>query len=188
MTDYNTLPTDVVPAALKGRAIGAVFMAGFGALWMIIGLKLLRRLHTGPLLVVLAITAVLVLAAIKQFEYAKTLPSSEGAATSAQAAAIGHRFNMIFAAELIAIFVAVVVLNALRRPTLILPVVAVIVGLHFFPLARLFAAPVFYSTATAMVLSVLFAFSMRDVSRRQAAIGIGCGLILWITSATLLWS
>jgi hypothetical protein len=173
-------------AALKGRAIGAIFMAGFGALWMVIGLRFLQRLGWRSGLFVLLITAALVLAALRDIQRANTLPSAMSSYTSAQAASMNHKFNVIFAAELIAIAVVVILFNLLRRPAFILPVIAVIVGVHFFPLARLFNAPLFYSTGAAMVLTALFALTMREVPRRQAAIGVGCGLVLWITSLVLL--
>jgi hypothetical protein len=114
------------------------------------------------------------------------LPVAANTSTPAEIAAINPKLGVVFAAELIAIALLVVLLNLLHRPTFILPAVAVIVGLHFIPLARLFNAPLFYSTGVAMVLSVLFAFAMRDLTRRQAAVGIGCGLVLWITGLSLL--
>jgi hypothetical protein len=56
------LATDnqVPAAALKGRAMGALFMAGFGALRVAIGLKFLQRLDWRSLLSVLAVAAALV--------------------------------------------------------------------------------------------------------------------------------
>lgn len=54
---FSVMQTEVAPAVIKGRAIGARFMAGFGALWMVIGLKFLQRLNSRSGLLVLIVTA-----------------------------------------------------------------------------------------------------------------------------------
>lgn len=56
---------------------------------------------------------------------------------------IGRRFGWITAIESVAILLAVVILNVIHRPDLILPAIALIVGLHFFPLASLFGSPIY---------------------------------------------
>jgi len=80
----------------------------------------------------------------------------------------------------------VVVLARMRRSELILSAIAVIVGLHFVALGRIFSTPVFYCTAIAMVLTPLAAFGIRDTTLRRAATCTSCGLALWLTSAFLL--
>jgi len=194
----------MAPEVVKGRAIGALWMAGFGALWMIVGIKFLQRLNWRSVLLVVVIGASLVAAAIAQIQRANTLlayrtparntDTTQSSSTVKAAQRTGARdareltlrFEMIFGAELLAIAVVVIVFNLLRRPSFILGAVAIIVGVHFLPLARLFAAPLFYFTGLLMVLLVLFALAMRQVANRQAVIGIGSGVILWLTALRLL--
>jgi hypothetical protein len=183
---FSVMQTEVAPAVIKGRAIGALFMAGFGALWMVIGLKFLQRLNSRSGLLVLIVTAVIAFGAIRDLRRANTLPQETTHATPAEVAAINHKFRVVLGIELLAIAAVVILFNLLRRPTFILPAVAVIVGLHFIPLAGIFGAQIFYSTGMAMVLTVLFAFALRELPRRQAAIGVGCGLVLWITGLLLI--
>jgi len=73
------------------------------------------------------------------------------------------------------------------HPELILPAIAVIVGLHFIPLARLFDFPLYYWTEAAMVFVAVASFAIGNAALRQAITCLGCGLSLWLTSAVLLF-
>jgi hypothetical protein len=99
---------------------------------------------------------------------------------------MGRQFGVVLALEWMAILGVVVALARIRRSELILSAIAVIVGLHFLALGRIFSTPAFYLTAIAMVLSALGAFAIRDTTLRRAATCIACGLALWLTSAFLL--
>ena len=84
------------------------------------------------------------------------------------------------AIEIIAIIIATQVLVALHRPDAIFAAVALIVGLHFLPLARGVPARVYYGTAIAFVLaSAGGMFLPRD--QHAPAIGWAGSVILWVT-------
>jgi hypothetical protein len=78
---------------------------------------------------------------------------------------------------------AVVVLKAIHYPDYILCGIALIVGVHFFPLAALFRAPVYYGTALAGCAIGLAGFFVADPGVRQKVVGISFGLLLWATAA-----
>jgi len=80
-----------------------------------------------------------------------------------------------------------VVLGRIGHPELILPAIAVIVGMHFIPLAKLFNLPLYYWTGGSLVLIAVVSFPIGHQVLRQAITGLGCGLSLWLTSAVLLW-
>jgi hypothetical protein len=65
------------------------------------------------------------------------------------------------------------------------PAVAVVVGLHFLPLAKIFRSPHFFATAIVMTLAgILSAAAMATGSSATTANGIAdlaCAITLWAT-------
>ena len=66
---------------------------------------------------------------------------------------ISIRFGIIFGIEIVLIALANILLSLFQVDRFIAPTTALIVGIHFFPLARLFRIPVYYITGA--LLSVL---------------------------------
>jgi hypothetical protein len=100
---------------------------------------------------------------------------------------IGQHFYIIFGVELAAIFLAVVVLKAIHYPDYILCGIALIVGVHFFPLAALFKAPLYYATGLLGCAIGLVGFLVADARLRQKVVGLSFGLLLWATVAWIAW-
>ena len=100
---------------------------------------------------------------------------------------IGQHFYLIFGAELAAIFLVTIVLNIVHYPGYILSGIALIVGVHFVPLAALFRAPVFYGTGFLGCAIGLAGFVVVDEPLRQKLVGISFGLLLWSTASWLAW-
>ena len=96
---------------------------------------------------------------------------------------IGRHFYLIFGAEVAAIFLVVAVLRIIHHPTYILCGVALIVGVHFVPLAALFKSPIFYGTGLGGCAIGLGGFFIADDGFRQKVVGISFGLLLWATAA-----
>jgi len=61
------------------------------------------------------------------------------------------------------------------------------VGAHFIPLAALFKAPVYYATGIIGCLIGLAGFLVPDAALRQKIVGLSFGLLLWATSAWIVW-
>lgn len=68
---------------------------------------------------------------------------------------IGFLFNMVFIAEGLLIGISIAICNLINQTDLIPGVIAIIVGIHFLPLAALFQIKVYYATG---VLFCLLAF------------------------------
>jgi hypothetical protein len=121
---------------------------------------------------------------------ASRLPFDLAPLTAQQLAAnreIARHFYLVFGFELAAIFLAVVVLNLIHYPDYILCGIALIVAVHFFPLAALFKAPLYYGTALGGCAIALVGFFMADAGLRQKVVGIFFGLLLWATAAWIAW-
>jgi hypothetical protein len=99
---------------------------------------------------------------------------------------IRRRFGWISGLEGAAIFVVVLSLNLAHRPKAIPPAIAIIVGLHFFPLARLFSAPLYYATGTLGCVIGVIGLLISESSLRSSFVGIAFGLLLWLTTAMVL--
>lgn len=89
--------------------------------------------------------------------------------------------------EGLAIFLAINVLANIHRPDLVGPVVAVIVGLHFVPLARWLPAPLYYVTSALLVVIGIAGLGIHDSHVRLFAVSVGAASILWLTCAGVLW-
>jgi hypothetical protein len=96
---------------------------------------------------------------------------------------LARQFYIVVGIEFAAIFIVVVVLRALHFPDYILCAIALIVGVHFFPLAALFKAPLYYVTGSVGCLIGLAGFLTADNDGRQKVVGLSFGLLLWATSA-----
>jgi hypothetical protein len=169
---------------------GAIFMFGFGIVWLLIGLLQGRPSPAWLRLSLLVIGIALGVSIATLGLRASNIPHSPSATTAQQLATnreIARHFYIIFGVELAAIFLAVVVLKALSYPDYILCGIAIIVGVHFFPLAALFRAPVYYGTGLVGCAIGLAGFLVADADLRQKIVGLSFGLLLWVTAAWITW-
>jgi hypothetical protein len=177
-------------SALLGMTTGAVFMFAFGAVWLCFGLFRGRPLPPW-LRLSLVIAAIVVVASITTLAIrALHMPPNLSLPTPDQIAAshrIALHFYVIAGIELVAIFMAVAALNVFHYPDYILCGIALIVGVHFFPLAALFRAPVFYGTALIGCSIGLAGFLVANAELRQKVVGLSFGLLLWATASWISW-
>ena len=144
---------------LIGRATGAMVMALFGLLWALGCAGVLVAGALGPILLASSavVTAILVAASLRLRRAAqRALPSetrsSRRAAVPAHADLIRWRFRLVGVVQGLGIGIAVFACVRFGRPELIPAAAALIVGLHFFPLAPLFRVPLYYATGAALCL------------------------------------
>lgn len=159
-----------VPRGLaNGVVIGLVLMAVFTTAWSA------NTLATWPGLVGPTIGVVGVLASAWFVVAAIRLGRMRGRASTAMTPEedrwrkrSGIAFGWVFTIEAVLIVAAVNVLGALGRPDLVLPVIAIIVGLHFYPMARIFRRRIdtwLASALTAIGLLGLLAILFTDLHR-----------------------
>ena len=101
------------------------------------------------------------------------------------AARVGRLVGIWSAVEGVAILVAVNVLNAIGRGDAIGPAIAIIVGLHFLPLARGIPVRLYYATGGAIVLAGALALLLPGPERLPAA-GVAAALILWASALAII--
>ena len=165
---------------LQGRAVGALMFTGFGALWLVLSLYAREQMNAISLSGIALIASGLVLAAVHLMRHSKHLPREP---EDPRIMKVFHRVN---ATQWVVCFVLATLLGRLHHDVYIVPMIACIVGLHLFPLARLFRYPMHYVTGTAMVLWAVGAMIIVPADHVQGITALGAGVILWLSAATTL--
>jgi hypothetical protein len=165
---------------LTGRAIGALIFTGFGTLWLFLSLYAREQVSAISLAGLALIAAGLVLAAVYLLGQAKRLPRVPDDPR------IMKMFHWINAIQWVVCFVLATILGRLHLDAYIVPLIACIVGLHLFPLARLFRYPMHYATGTAMVLWAAGAMIVVPADHVQGITALGAGVILLSSAAVTL--
>lgn len=176
-------PPVTIPAeAVKGIAGGLQLMALFTLMWTGIATG---GLHSSPyvfcLIVFLVPIIVFTIKGIKLNKLAKSFPKVKSEEDKAEEKRMGKWFGIIFAGEGLGIFIAINIVTNLGHPELTIPAIALVVGLHFYPLAWLFRRTIDYYLATwstlvaiaAMILSLKQVLSQSGV---LAFTGIGIAI------------
>jgi len=169
--------------------MGIFASAGFGAFWAVTALSACRGgFIVAGYLFTLAMLAALVVAGGQLVRAARRDGLPENGDPNARRR-MRHRFLAIFVAEVVAMNVVAWWLWPRHMASLV-PAIALVVGLHFYPLASLLRAPHYRLTATAMTLAGvagIAAIAMGcDGSTCNALVGAFCALVLW-TSGFISW-
>ena len=153
---------------------GIWVLAIFAAIWGAAGVTV----GHGPVwlaIVPVAISVALLLWASRQ---------PVGAGSPVEGDHVGRVVGIASAVEGVAIFLVANVLINLHMPTLLLPAIAIIVGLHFIPLARWIPVPLYYRTGAGLI-AVGLAASFLPPDNRAIATGIAAALVLWASGILL---
>jgi hypothetical protein len=157
-----------------GVRIALVVLNVFAALWAWVGLKLsgvAPPLTLVPFVVSMALLAL-------GWRGAGVTPAARGRH-------VGKVVGLWSTIEVVALLIAANVLEHRHRPDLMLPTGAIIVGLHFFPLAR--GIPVkLYNATGAGLLSVGLAGLLVPAGDRAVVSGLGAALVLWATALIII--
>ncbi|MGG4170040.1 hypothetical protein ABEW00_21560 [Rossellomorea vietnamensis] len=185
----------VTKGDLRGTASGVLFMAVFGTLWSYTGVMGLQGWGSPWLLIVaLAVGLALVIGGFSLISASKGYPKGTSIHSGNDGRKMRKWFNIIFAGEGIAIGIAIAVCNAVGHTENIQIVIAIIVGLHFLPLARLFRVKIYYYTGILLcvvpVVTWLFIpetlmVSGHELNTYMSVVGLASALILWVTSLAI---
>jgi hypothetical protein len=170
---------------MRGRAVGAIVCAGFGAYalywWAEAMIRGERRPWFGA---IAAVTAILVVWAIANLVALRHAPRVVLDKRQVRFYRIGY--GLIVAIEGAAILVGGPILGHFHRPDLYGQWVGAVVGLHFFPLGKLFKVPLYYGTGAAISLASFGSLLISPGDLSSAITSGGTGLALWITTVIVL--
>jgi hypothetical protein len=134
--------------AINSIATGILMMAFFTMMWTGIAYGSMEANGLIILIIFALVSIVFIVRAIRLFSISKGFPKLESEADKAQGKRSGKWFGIIFAAEGLGIFIAINVVINLGHAELTIPVIALVVGLHFYPLAKVFKRTIDYYLAT----------------------------------------
>lgn len=178
------LSPDLLQGARRGgRAIGALFFAIFGGLWLLIGCDLADRLGWMSMALVLALALILVLTAAGVIR--KRRDAMRAFRQTPESRRMRRQFRLINAGQWVMAIAAVFLLHRFELDAWTAPAIMLIVGLHFLPLAQVFRYRPHYLTGVILIVTALV---YPVVSPGGPASPIGCliaGITLW---ASALWS
>ena len=165
---------------LCGRAIGSIFFSGFGALWIGLALYIKHTLSVDLAIGIGAGLAALLLTAIWLMRRAKLFPKLP------EDRAMGRQFSRINAIQWIAVAIVGFAFARLHIDVYVLSAITAIVGIHMFPLAKLFRYPLHNVTGAVLVAWASASVLLVPTDHLQSATAIGTGIILWLSAATTL--
>lgn len=178
----------VTPSALRGRGTGLIVCAIFAALWANWARPLLAGSPAAwgwvAVLIVAVASGALLRAGVSMIRRGRRLSQATGMGDTAPRS-MRRKFMLVLIAEIVALNIAACFLIGHHMAQYLAPAIAVIVGLHFWPLAQIFRAPNFFTTAIVMTLAgILAAAAMATGSPAVIANGIAdlvCAVALWGT-------
>jgi hypothetical protein len=179
-SDATRRPSGLVVGSLIAISFGAVFVlvnsGGLADPWRLL-------IRTLGLLVAAALVGALVLVARR----------APAVAQGPAAGFMDRRYWLIVVAEVVALFGGLAVVNnVLHRPAVAVAWVAVVVGVHFFGLGRVWRMPRFHWLGAVMTLLGVAGFLIDALGGTAATTalvaGVGSGLALYLTVALALRS
>ncbi|WP_176585806.1 DUF7010 family protein [Priestia megaterium] len=183
--------TTIPRAAVRGTASGVIFMAFFGTLWAGIGIRGMQGWEFPVLITLfLLIGVVLFISAIVLIKNSRQLTNEVLKKDGNRWRKKNRWFGIIFSLEGLLIAIADFICVSTNHLNLFVPVMALIVGAHFFPLASLFQVPIYYITGTLLCLlatiimltfPVKIIISDHQIMAWWVSLGFGSALILWGT-------
>ena len=165
---------------LSGRATGSFFFIGFGMLWLTLGLYLRQIISFLLLTGISAGLAGLLLAAFWLLRQARRYPRMPDDPARNRAF---HRINAI---QWTAVIIVSFTFARLHIDAYVLSAITAIVGIHLFPLAKLFRYPMHNVTGAALVVWASASVSLVPAEHLQGVTALGTGILLWMSAATTL--
>ena len=173
-------------AHVRGSVAGAAILTFFGSAWCIIALALWPAHPVWSIPAGFVATIVLFALCVMRLMALRNTPATDNPAAAAKGKRAGMLFGIIFGTESGLIWLCATLLAHLGLSIWIPFAVAVIVGLHFIPLARVFEVPLYYWTGMLSVLGMLGCSLIRDAGTRLLCAGLVMAAVLWLTAVLLL--
>jgi len=174
------MQTELTENRVSSMAIGIMVAAGFGSGWLFWSLSARQEISAATATAVETGTLALLAAAIcikRQAKRWPRVPDTPG---------VGRAFAWINAIQWTAVVAVVFGFGRLHWDAYVPSAVTAIVGLHYYPLARLFRNPLHYVTGTVLVAWAVASAVIVPLDRLQGVSTMGTGAILWASAAVTL--
>jgi hypothetical protein len=158
-----------------------MFFFGFGGAWL--ALWAYGEYGLQPAVLSLIAACTLALFARAWLVHRSNAPALLDIANTPEERRKRKLFNYINVAQWALILVIGNVLSNIGLRDFVLPAAMLVIGLHFLPLARLFAYPPHFVTGAAL-MALAIAYPLLAPSGPRSGLGpLGAGLILWCSAA-----
>ena len=176
-------PADLVIGTSRGALISAMFGAG----WLGWGLGIAKSFNgfVAPMFGFMAL--LLFVCSIYFIRKGRMLRKKHPAAGTSTRPSIRRWFLLVTLMESLAIAFVAIMANRLHRADLATDWCAMIVGLHFLPLAKIFRAPRYGVLGILIILWCALSWALFQSSVITISASIGTGILLWCSCATSLF-
>lgn len=173
--------------AIIGTSRGALISAMFGAGWLGWGLGIAREFN-GFVAPLFGCTSLFLFACSIYFiRKGRRLRRERPAAGASTRPSIRNWFLLVTLVEFLAIAFVAILANRLHRADLAADWCAMIVGLHFLPLAKIFRAPRYGVLGILMILWCVLSWMVFQSSSITISASLGTGILLWGSCAASLF-
>jgi hypothetical protein len=173
-------------AHIRGSIGGAAILTLFGGLWCILALANWAARPGWSIPLGVGLTIALLVLCVARFQSYKNVHSVDDPVAAAKGKRVGMLFGIIFGIEGALIAISATVLGSHGLGIWVPLVIAIIVGVHFLPLAHVFEVPLYYWTGALCVLGVLGCLLIHDSGTRVLCVGFVMTGVLWISVLALL--
>jgi hypothetical protein len=158
-----------------------MFFAVFGGAWLLLAAYAFGRLNIPGACLIAAVVLLFALAAIRLLRRAKQ--AGENAIPPAERKRNDRIFGIVNAVTWIAVFLVFQIFPRIGREDLAIPAVALIVGLHFFPMPPLYRHPANLVTGACMAGWAIVCPLLFHGDSLIGFVAAGAGLALWASAA-----
>jgi hypothetical protein len=162
--------------AVRSIATGMLMMAFFTMMWA--GIAYGSMTHGLAVLIIFSLISLAFIGnAVYFFMISKRFPKLSTDEDKAEGKKTGMWFGIIFGIEGLLIFIAINVVINLGHADLSIPVIALVVGLHFYPMAKIFKRTIDYYLATwTTVIAIVAVVLILNKSYTPASVYVFVGI------------
>jgi hypothetical protein len=158
-----------------------MFFAAFGAAWLLLAAYAFGRLGKIEASLVVAVMVFLVVAALRLQRRGKD--AGKDAVPAEEQRRNDRIFGIVNAVTWITVFLVFLIFPRIGHEDLAIPAVALIVGLHFFPMPRLYRHTANLVTGVCIAVWAIVCPMLFQGDRLIGFVAAGAGLALWLSAA-----
>ncbi|HEV8039251.1 MAG TPA: hypothetical protein VGP62_10345 [Bryobacteraceae bacterium] len=167
-------------ARAVGRCYGALFFAFFGAAWLVLAAVARENIGAVEIVGIAAGLTLLVNQAMRRLRRGKD--AAKNAFPEEEQKRNDRIFGIVNAVTWVSVFLVFQIFPRVGLGELIFPAVVLIVGLHFFPMPRLFRHQANLVTGAVMVAWAIVCPLLFHGDRMIGFLAAGAGLALWVSA------
>ncbi len=180
MVDLSETSSRVQAARAVGRCYGALFFSIFGGAWVLLGVYAFARLNRLAAFAIVGVIAMLVVIGSRLQRRGKE--AGKDAYPEEERRKNDRVFGIVNAVQWSLVFLVFRFFPRLGYQDFTFPAVALIVGLHFFSMPKLYRSRANLVTGASIVLWTLVCCLLFKGDRRIGVVALGTGGVLWMSA------